>query len=93
MPYFNWMEGEPDLSSSSCISVTTDGEWKDEICSLKKSFICERDIGGCWAECAMSEKRKSFICERDIGGCWAECAMNEKRKSFICERGFFSSHS
>ena len=36
----------------------------------RKSFICERDIGGCWAECAMNEKRKSFICERDIGGWW-----------------------
>ena len=36
----------------------------------RKSFICERDIGECWAECAMNEKRKSFICERDIGGWW-----------------------
>ena len=36
----------------------------------RKNFICERDIGECWAECAMSEKRKNFICERDIGEWW-----------------------
>lgn len=39
--YTHWHSGEPDDDSSTCAIMTKHSGWRDKLCSLKFSFLCE----------------------------------------------------
>ena len=48
MTYSNWLSGEPNARSATCLKASNDGnndfKWSDEACSQKFNYVCERGI-------------------------------------------------
>ncbi len=35
----DWKETQPDVNDNSCLTLKTDGQWYDELCSTEQKFV------------------------------------------------------